>query len=130
MAKQKVTQSKRRAEAVSVIAVPLAVPQKHKIEYYDYHEVAKYLEDLHKKDFRDYAGKRRPCLPSNPNLPYQDFWHIISDCNEVVNGGFIHLPDWDYYMNSARTESWQKEIMQFFHDFLGDDYREKMLASW
>ena len=103
-------------------------PKKHKIEYWDYNEVASYLEKIHKKDFRDYAGKHSGKKMSN--VPYQDFWHMICDSNEVTNGGFIHLPDFDYYMNNATTESWQKEIMQFFYDFLGDDYHEKMLASW
>ncbi len=125
MAKQKVTK-KQQVVAVSAVLVP---PKKHKVEFYDYHEVAEYLEKLHKKDFRDYASKRKDGLLPNPN---QDFWHMVIDSNrdEVMNGSYINLPDWEYYMNNTTTELWQKEIMQYFHDFLGDDYNNKMWVSW
>jgi competence transcription factor ComK len=98
--------------------------------YYDFYEVMHYLEELHGKNFRDYAGKFASDETVNVEVPYQDFWHWMLDQNEVKNGCWIHLPDWDYYMNSKSTESWKKEIMQYFKDFLGDSYDERMWCEW
>lgn len=97
--------------------------------YWDFYEVMHYLEELHGKDFRDYAG-RHSGKKFDDKVPYQDFWHFVIDQNEVSNGCWIHLPDWDYYMNNEETESWRKEIMQYFKDFLGDDYDERMWCEW
>lgn len=109
----------------TVKAEKLQPPKKQTKQFYDFIEVERYLEKLHKKNFRDYAGKF-----GDESVPYQDFWHWICDCNEVSNGGFIHLPDFDYHMNNPSTEAWKKEILQYFHDFLGDDYNEEMRVSW
>jgi hypothetical protein len=106
----------------------LKKPTKKTTKYYDYHEVTKYLEKLHGKDFRDYAGKFTK--DGNDDAPYQDFWHWICDHNEVSNGCYIFLPDWDYHMNSKDTEPWKKEIMQYYYDFLGQDYFERMWVDW
>jgi hypothetical protein len=44
----------------------------------------------------------------------------------------MHLPDWEYYMvtDAANTEPWKKEIMQYFKDFLGNDYHERLWVEW
>lgn len=153
--------------------------------YWDYHEVSDYLEKLHKKNFRDYAGKFTaegkierdaqikawvvangysgwehamdvpdPAKPRDdwpadseemkkrveinlkmwPDLkkterPYQDFWHFIVENNEVTNGCWIYLPEQEV-MDDPDVEPWQKEILQYFMDFLGDDYNERMWAEW
>jgi len=113
-----------------VAKVKLVAPKKHKKEYWDFYEVMHYLEKLHKKDFRDYAGKFKNKSDHNEEIPYQDFWHWMLDCNEVSNGCFIHLPDWSYHMINDATEPWKKEIMQHFYDFLGEDYYEQMWCAW
>lgn len=96
--------------------------------YWDFYEVMGYLEQLHGKNFRDYAGKHGS---NKDNVPYLDFWHWVCDQNEVHNGSWIHLPDWHYYMDpDTHTDEWKKEIMQYFYDFLGDDYHERLWAAW
>ena len=118
MAKDKVKKSKK-----------LVAPKKHKKEYWDFIEVQHYLEKKHKKNFRDYAGMFG--RKSGEYVPYQDFWHWICDNNDqMTNGSFIRLPDFDYHMNSDTTEPWKKEIMQYFYDFLGDEYHDEMWVSW
>jgi len=107
----------------------LKPPKRHSKKYWTYHEVEHYLEQLHGKKFRDYAG-RWAAEPHDDSIPYQDFWHWVCDTNEVHNGCFIHLPEWEYFMNNEDTEPWKKEIMQFFKDFLGDDYDERMWCEW
>lgn len=107
----------------------LTKPKKHTETFWDYHEVAHYLEQLHGKKFRDYAG--RFSSPTNTDaIPYQDFWLWICDNNQVTNGCFIRLPEWDYFMNNEDTEPWKKEIMQYFKDFLGADYDERLWVEW
>ena len=108
--------------------VKLPKPKKHTITYYDYHEVASYLEKLHKKTFRDYANKFGK--KGNENAEYQDFWHWIVECNDPIsNDSFIYLPDTSY-IDEPDTEPWKKEILQYFLDFLGEDYHEKLWVSW
>jgi len=125
----KKTNKKVSKKVNTTVASTPTPPMKHVIEYWDYNEVADYLEKLHGKDFRDYAGRHKQ--PFDPSIPYQDFWHWICDCNDQIsNGGFLHLPEWDYYMNSDSTELWKKEILQYFYDFLGKDYHEKLRVSW
>jgi hypothetical protein len=103
----------------------LVKPKKHTQTFWDYNEVAEYLEKLHGKDFRDCANKSR-----NPTAEYQDFWHWIVEINDgLSNGSFIHLPDLSE-LDDPDTADWQKEIMQHFMDFLGDDYDEKLWVSW
>lgn len=99
--------------------------------YWDYNEVAHYLEQLHGKNFRDYAG-RFESKKHDDSIPYQDFWHWICDQNDSFsNGSWIHLPDWSYYTDEeAATEPWKKEIMQYFYDFLGEDYHGKLWVQW
>jgi hypothetical protein len=99
--------------------------------YWDFHEVMHYLEKLHGRNFRDYAGKFGADA-GEEERPYQDFWHWIIDQNEISNGCWMHLPDWEYYMvtDAANTEPWKKEIMQYFKDFLGNDYHERLWVEW
>lgn len=96
--------------------------------YWDFNEVMHYLEQLHGKNFRDYAGKFGS--PGDYDAPYQDFWHWVVDQNEITNGCWMNLPDWEYYAKDPHTESWKKEIMQYFYDFLGDDYHERLWVEW
>lgn len=104
----------------------LVKPKQHTQTFWDYLEVAEYLEKLHKKDFRDYADKHG----KNPNGEYQDFWHWLVDVNgSFSNGCFIHLPD-ESWLDAPEVEPWKKEIMKYFMDFLGDDYEEKLWVSW
>lgn len=98
--------------------------------FWDYYEVAHYLEELHGKNFRDYANKFGKARSDDEVIPYQDFWHWIMDQNEVSNGSWIHLPEWEYFMNNKDTEPWKKEIMQYFKEFLGDDYDERLWVEW
>lgn len=101
----------------------LKKPQKVTKTYYDYHEVAGYLEKKHKKDFRDYGNKYGK--NGDENAPYLNFWHFICENNEVHNGGFIFLPE-----RSDHHPKWIDEILGYFEDFLGDDYNEQMRVSW
>lgn len=103
-------------------------PKKRKMEYWDFNEVMHYLEQKHNKNFRDYAGKFGK--KGDESVPYQDFWHWVCDCNDVSNGCFIYLPDWNYHMSSKTTEPWKKEIMQYFYDFLGKEYHDQLWVSW
>ena len=105
-------------------------PKKHTKKCWTYNEVAAYLEQLHGKKFRDYAGKYAEDAPKDDSIPYQDFWQRICELNEIHNGCFIHLPEWEYFMKSEVTEPWMKEIMQYFKDFLGEDYDERMWCEW
>lgn len=99
----------------------LVKPKKHTQTFWDYHEVAEYLEKLHDKDFRDYADKHGE---------YQDFWDWLVDLNDSFsNGSFIHLPD-ESWLHALEIAPWKKEIMKYFKDFLGDDYEEKLWVSW
>lgn len=111
-------------------AKKLKVPKRHMKRHWNYNEVQKYLEKLHGKNFRDYAGRYGVNAPEDDTVPYQDFWHWVCDLNEVHNGCYIRLPEWDYYYNNQDTEPWKKEIMKFFKDFLGDDYHERMWVEW
>lgn len=106
------------------------VPTKRTTKSWHYNEVAAHLERLHGKKFRDYSGKFAEGAPDDNDIPYQDFWHWIMDLNEVTNGCYIHLPEWDYYFNNESVEPWKKEIMQYFKDFLGDDYNERLWVEW
>lgn len=115
----------KKKKVVKAKLPKLEKPKKHTQTFWDYNEVAAYLEKLHGKDFRDYADKHG----KNPNGEYQDFWHWLVDCNEVSNGCFIHLPSSDY-LNEPDIETWKKEILKYFMDFLGDDYEEQLWVSW
>jgi hypothetical protein len=107
----------------------LKAPTKKKAKpFWNYHEVEHYLEELHGKKFRDYAGKFNK--DAADSTPYQDFWHWVIDQNEVSNGCWIHLPEWEYFMQNEETEPWKKEIMQYFKDFLGNDYDERLWVEW
>ena len=112
------------------MAKKLTKPKKKKKEAWVYHEVEKYLEQLHGKHFRDYAGRFHNNPTNDDSIPYQDFWHWICDLNDIHNGCYIHLPEWEYFMNNEETEPWKKEIMQYFKDFLGPDYDERMWVEW
>jgi hypothetical protein len=159
----------------------LKVPKKRSSKpYWDFHDVMEYLEKLHKKNFRDYAGKyskeadieNKQALDawllangyadkahvldkqnngvdwpvrskemklrieintkyreSNPKeRPYQDFWHFLVDRCDIKNGCWIHLPeDWE---DDSSIEDWQKEILKYFQDFLGDDFYKRMWVEW
>jgi hypothetical protein len=95
--------------------------------YYNFFEVMHYLEEVHKKNFRDYAGKFGK--NSDMEKPYQDFWHWMIDINDVQNGGWVCLPDLSY-LDDPEVPTWKKEIIEYFHLFLGNEYDERMLASW
>lgn len=154
----------------------VAKPNKKVISHWDYNEVADYLEQLHNKNFRDYAGKfsqeaaseresrvqawlstnnyadKAYVLDAQSNgkdwpadseemklrveinskmpdyyndRPYLDFWHHMTDMNDVSNGCYIYLPE-----VNEDTPEWIKEICGYFKDFLGDDYEEKIWVSW
>lgn len=122
------TKKKKLTDQVFTAKV-IVPPKKYTKTYYDYNEVASYLEKFHGKTFRDYANKYGK--QGNENAPYQDFWHWICDCSggTVNNGSFIYLPDISY-VDDPETEDWKKEILQYFHDFLGDAYHEEMYVSW
>lgn len=108
----------------------LQKPKQHTKTYWDYHEVEHYLEQLHGKDFRDYYGKYKSGKSGyNKSIEYCDWWHWICDLNEVRNGSFITLPDISY-LEDPEVPSWKKEIMQYFIDFLGDDYEERLWVEW
>lgn len=95
--------------------------------YWDFHEVTNYLEQLHGKDFRDYAGKW--CAKGNEEKPYLDFWHWIIDGGDIHNGCFFYMPDREC-LNDPEVEDWKKEIVKYYVDFLGDDYDEEMWVDW
>lgn len=111
-------------------AKKMSIPKKRTQKYWVYNEVRDHLQQLHGKNFRDYAGKHTPENANDDSIPYQDFWHWLCDQNEVHNGCFIHLPEWEYFMNNEDTEPWKKEIMQYFKDFLKEDYDERLWVEW
>ena len=100
----------------------LVPPKKYVKDFYDYNEVSNYLERLHKKNFRNYKNKK---YGTNDKTEYCDFWHFITDCNEVTNGGFLRLPE----ISDSNTD-WQNEILGFFDEFLGDFYYDDMYVIW
>jgi hypothetical protein len=103
-------------------------PQKHRSEpYYDFLEVMHYLEQLHGKNFRDYAGKFSS-KPYDDSIPYLDFWHWLIDLGDISNGCWMYMPEG--YEDDPDTEDWKKEILKYFRDFLGKDYDKKMWLEW
>ena len=82
-----------------------------------------YLEKLHGKDFRNYAGKEFG--KDNEETPYLDFWHWMVDRMGIHNDGFTSLPE-----IHSDNPPWCNEILRYFEEFLGDDYYDDMYVSW
>lgn len=89
----------------------LVKPTKHVSEpYWDYHEVARYIEHKHDVQLENYAGWK----PSGKNeeKPYQNFWHWISDRQEVHNGSHFYLNVYERdEPENKYTPGWVKEIL-------------------
>lgn len=74
-------------------------PKKKVVEHWDYRECAEYIaHKLGVKNLNDVAG-RWP--EGKEGVPYQNFWHVIVENNEVGSSGcyvmiypFINCPDW------------------------------------
>ena len=86
-------------------------PEPKKVEVLEWNECIKYLEEEYHFKHSDYAGKFTNWEENaDKEIPYQDFWHFIIDCQEVNNGGTI------YFDNSCLIdckEEWQKTIMEY-----------------
>ena len=87
------------------------IPQKHQRKpYYHYSEVADYLEEKHKKNFKK-------------------FWHYLCTELEAENGTFVYLPE-DILLQDEDLPKEIKEIAGYFKEFLGADYNEPIWVEW
>ena len=64
------------------------------------------------RDVNDCAGQGY-----NADVPYLDYWHYITDFQNVSNGGTIYISS---EMNED-CEDWQKEITECFVGEFGED---------
>lgn len=101
-------------------------PVKETHEYYNYDECAKYIaHKLGVKDLRDFAG--RHANEYNETLPYQDFWHVLLDHNEIHNGCFVHLPEID---DLEEDEQWAIPIIEAWQEEFEPIFLEEYWVSW
>jgi hypothetical protein len=104
-------------------------PKPKTMKYWDYSECRNYVELKYGFTERDYAGRFTP--KSNPEAPYQDFWHFVVDRAPIrTNGQFFTMHDeW-----KDGAEPWQQEIIEKYLIEFGkevDGQREaEFYAGW
>jgi hypothetical protein len=98
----------------------IAKPKKHVSEpYWDYHEVAHFINKKYKVDIDNFAGHKY--TGKKNDMPYQNFWHWICDFNEIHNGSYFELDLVDGIADEVEDEkcgtpAWVKEILKMFLD--------------
>jgi len=120
----------------------LPKPTKQIIEFYDYLEVSLYLENKHGYKEQDYAGMFSPENKTgdfsetliNTDIPYQNFWHFITNRTEIHNGCFLIMDnDWlNTEIYGHAKEEWQRTIIEYYLSEFGEgDNREiNFYVSW
>jgi hypothetical protein len=70
---------------------------------FDWGELQEWVKYKTGKDVRDWAGKFSK-KEYDDLIPYQDFWHILTDTQEIHNGGYFYLSlrEEDYEENFAK----------------------------
>lgn len=102
-------------------AEPLAKPEKQTRteEFWDYYDVCRYIEKKYKISLENYA-KWSP--GKNDDKPYQNFWHWITDRQEIHNGCFFYLNVYEHTEPEDKyCPGWVKEILKRFYDEFGED---------
>lgn len=106
----------------------LPKPRKRTMTYFDYFEVAKYVEGVLGYDLRDTLGKYKS--DGNIDAEYRDFWHWLIDQVGISNGSFAHIPflgDYEDCEDEDMIPEWVKPILKVFNEVIGE---EKVLYSW
>ena len=85
--------------------------------YWDYFEVAEYVEHQLGYDLEDVYGKWSK-QPYDDNIMYANFTHWLGDWCDIRNGCFLTMPDLDCVEDD---EEWVTPILKAFRDIVGDD---------
>lgn len=96
-------------------------------KYYDYHDCSEYLQDKHKYNERDYAGKFSKRNDVDKDTPYLDFWHWVIDRHEIHNGCFLTFSKEEL---DEIDEDWVKTIYSYYIEEFADDKGELEMYVW
>jgi hypothetical protein len=105
----------------------LPKPKKHTMEYFDYHEVAQYVESVLGYEIRDTLGK---FSKGNKDAEYRDFWHWLINKVDISNGSFDYMPflsDYEDCEDEDMIPEWVKPILKVFNEVIGE---EKVVFAW
>lgn len=103
-------------------------PEIRKRDYYDYSELATYLEQKHGVNLNDFAGRRKETDRDRlDKIPYQNFWHWLVDIADIRNGSMFYMPDADCYVT---LPDWVVTIIGWFNEEWPDLDEVPLVASW
>lgn len=92
-------------------------PGKTSIEYYDFNECVRYINNKYNINIRDYANKFKDG-DYDDNTPYLDFWHWMLKYYDISNGCHINfvvdLSDDSLEEFGLEKDDWQVEIIKLF----------------
>lgn len=96
---------------------------------WDFNEVTKYIDKKYGLNHRDLEN-RHTQLPYDPDVPYHNFWHWVTDQTEIHNGCFFTL-ELAYNLESAIVEDWVKTYLRLLQAEFGEGQAElEMWVSW
>lgn len=89
-------------------------PVKKTMEYLDFIECSKYIEERNDIDLRDYS-KSFEREESDEFVQHRDFWHSILDRNDnqIHNGSFFYL-DVVNWLDDECAPIWEKAVVEMF----------------
>lgn len=100
-------------------------PKPRTKKYYDWIECKNYIQEKYNIDIRDVAGKYQ----GNPDAPYQDFWHSLTDKFEIHNGCYV-----DFFAGEPLDEwfehEWEKKIARIFEEEFYVEGKEIEFYIW
>lgn len=94
---------------------------------YNYNEVISYIEKKYGYNTTDFLGKFSGDKSKSDN-EYQNFWHWITDNNQISNGGSIYI-SFDYIYN-GETKDFVKKILKDIKTEFDPDDQEDSLLCW
>lgn len=122
---------------------PTKPKPKSRLPEFDFNDCTNYIEQKYGYSTRDYAGQFRisktgKILSCNEGVPYQDFWHWVTEVYDIHNGCNITFSQetLDSYKpvegepTDGCMEDWQIKIYQDYLNEFADENGEINFYVW